>query len=655
MTTLDTLSVRIEIDPAAYAKFKKTIDDMARSTERAGRTMQDTFNEAGVAFRNVALAAGIAGAGVLAFALKSINAAGELGELADQLGVSTDMLQTLQAGAVESGVKVENLSASIEFFTRTIGDARQGSDNAVKAVRGLGVEFERAVASGADQDTLLRMFADRIAAIDDKSVAAAKGADLMGRGFQKLLPLFSGGSKALDEYSAQLERLGLKLTPEMIKKADDASDAIARMNFQAAQFAKTLAAEVAPAVSYVIGRLNDLITGPDISKIEKTLADRVDELRGLQEQLAGGAPRGIVEPAIKAAERDIQILEKRLEAARALRDKLEADLNARKAPTLSGGSISVGGGLVSDSEKKKAEEEFARQLKLEQAATQEEQKAYETMRDKALAQSEILYNLEFREIPGRQALLDALKQGNTAYAEEIEYQRILNQLKATGADVDETSIKLARARAKEMVALDRETERTKASMQELERFGDQAFDRIGAAMTEMAVEGKDAWRDWRNVAKGVISEVMQELIKLAAINPLKNAIFNSNTPTLGDVFGSKGGGSGLVAGGDFGFDWLQKVLKGFPFFAEGGRPPVGVPSIVGEKGPEIFVPDSAGRIIPNNQMGGGSGPIFNVDMRGASVEAVARLEKLVMRVNGSIESRAVSAITEARQRGFVSA
>ena len=39
-----------------------------------------------------------------------------------------------------------------------------------------------------------------------------------------------------------------------------------------------------------------------------------------------------------------------------------------------------------------------------------------------------------------------------------------------------------------------------------------------------------------------------------------------------------------------------------------------------------------------------SGPVFNVDMRGASVEAVQRLESLVQRVNGSIESRAVRAV-----------
>ena len=46
-----------------------------------------------------------------------------------------------------------------------------------------------------------------------------------------------------------------------------------------------------------------------------------------------------------------------------------------------------------------------------------------------------------------------------------------------------------------------------------------------------------------------------------------------------------------------------------------------------------------------------SGPTFNVDMRGASVEAVARLEKLVTSVNGSIERRALNVMSQARLRG----
>ena len=57
-------------------------------------------------------------------------------------------------------------------------------------------------------------------------------------------------------------------------------------------------------------------------------------------------------------------------------------------------------------------------------------------------------------------------------------------------------------------------------------------------------------------------------------------------------------------------------------FANGGNPPVGRPSLVGERGPELFVPNSAGTIIPNHQLGGmGSmNIVVNVDASGSSVE-----------------------------------
>uniref|UniRef100_A0A6H1ZEK3 Putative tail protein n=1 Tax=viral metagenome TaxID=1070528 RepID=A0A6H1ZEK3_9ZZZZ len=38
-------------------------------------------------------------------------------------------------------------------------------------------------------------------------------------------------------------------------------------------------------------------------------------------------------------------------------------------------------------------------------------------------------------------------------------------------------------------------------------------------------------------------------------------------------------------------------------FALGGRPPIGQASLVGERGPEMFVPDEVGSIIPNNKLG----------------------------------------------------
>ncbi len=97
------------------------------------------------------------------------------------------------------------------------------------------------------------------------------------------------------------------------------------------------------------------------------------------------------------------------------------------------------------------------------------------------------------------------------------------------------------------------------------------------------------------------------------------------TKSLGDAARSilKGIASDLLR---LGINTLLKntsigIFKDLPGFANGGRPPVGKPSIVGERGPEIFVPSTAGTIIPNNRIGRGStNVVVNVDATGSNVE-----------------------------------
>lgn len=65
-----------------------------------------------------------------------------------------------------------------------------------------------------------------------------------------------------------------------------------------------------------------------------------------------------------------------------------------------------------------------------------------------------------------------------------------------------------------------------------------------------------------------------------------------------------GGYGGAAATGTYGLEMAGGGFEGMAAagFAEGGRPPVGVPSVVGEKGPEVFVPDVAGMIISNRDL-----------------------------------------------------
>lgn len=65
----------------------------------------------------------------------------------------------------------------------------------------------------------------------------------------------------------------------------------------------------------------------------------------------------------------------------------------------------------------------------------------------------------------------------------------------------------------------------------------------------------------------------------------------------------------------------SSLFSALPGFANGGRPAVGRPSIVGERGPELFVPDRAGTILPNGVGMGSTTITVNVDASGTSADA----------------------------------
>jgi len=77
------------------------------------------------------------------------------------------------------------------------------------------------------------------------------------------------------------------------------------------------------------------------------------------------------------------------------------------------------------------------------------------------------------------------------------------------------------------------------------------------------------------------------------------------------------------AGGVKGFGSIFKSLLGFR--ADGGPVGKGKPFVVGERGPELFVPNTAGRIVPNHDFVS-QGRSFNFSQQQIQVAGALRLE-----------------------------
>ena len=151
------------------------------------------------------------------------------------------------------------------------------------------------------------------------------------------------------------------------------------------------------------------------------------------------------------------------------------------------------------------------------------------------------------------------------------------------------------------------------------------IERAGAllenSLTKAIRTGKLGFEDLKSVALSVLSE-----IAAAAIRSGLNEALGGN----GSEGGGGSGGNGLVNAGV----QLLSALLGSPGRATGGPVSPGRAYVVGERGPELFVPTSSGSIAANGGSGGGRDVRVSIAINapaGSAPDALARSSRQVAR------------------------
>ena len=81
------------------------------------------------------------------------------------------------------------------------------------------------------------------------------------------------------------------------------------------------------------------------------------------------------------------------------------------------------------------------------------------------------------------------------------------------------------------------------------------------------------------------------------------------------------------------------LFQNLPGLAKGGTAMANQPYIVGEKGPELFVPGKTGTVVPNNAMGGIGNITVNVDAGGSNVQGdAAQAKALGAAIGAAVQS-----------------
>ena len=295
------------------------------------------------------------------------------------------------------------------------------------------------------------------------------------------------------------------------------------------------------------------------------------------------------------------------------------------------------------------------------AAATESERVAQVIRDR-LAEGQLLQvkskvqdKISAAEISGDKMLAVRLQGLQKEIDIQYQYAQALAQeknIRAQEAIIFEGNTKLVanqRDTERELAAIQRQNEQDglqaitaylekqyelNTAIQQQNALAESVSSTLGQGMTSVfdaLIQGSDNWgKSLQQIASKVLVDIANQLIRIYVIEQAVSAIKSFLSPAL-----PFGGGSGQIGGvGTLGPNY------GIKQFAAGGTPPVGRPSLVGERGPELFMPGVRGSIIPNNALGGGStNVVVNVDARGSSVQGDER--------QGAALGRAISAAVQA--------
>ena len=192
--------------------------------------------------------------------------------------------------------------------------------------------------------------------------------------------------------------------------------------------------------------------------------------------------------------------------------------------------------------------------------------------------------------------------------------------------------------------------------EQMRDMGATTFDKLKTSLTDFVMTGKLSFKD---LGTFVIRSMVDMLIGQAIKSALNNSVAMFKASSIKKAMISLFEGAMktfasipfpfniAVVGGALAFGTgIVNKIRGFE---KGGRPPVGQPSIVGEKGAELFVPDQAGTVVPNDKLGMNKNVTVNfnintVDARGFNELLVNSRGVIINLINSAMNEKGRMAV-----------
>ena len=594
---------------------------------------------------------------------QSINNMDALAKQAQMAGVTTESLSALAYAADLAGVSQESLVTSMVRLSKGMSDAAMGTGEAIKGFNALKIDYK----SLQSTDDALLQIAERFEQLADGTNKTAISNSLFGRSGATLIPFLNAGREGAEKLRIEAEKLGLVLAGDTTKSAEQFNDSLTKLGSIFKGLINQTTTALLPILNSITqemfnsyleadqfrGSIQDIIRTDLprwLNKIAYGFAFTADIIgnvinvhRGLAmvllhaadvvsyvmaniqysmsvtdaQQEAALAKQASTLAKLKQNEQDFDAFQKesyknRLSFSKAMEDLqnsaidkpiIEMDLVKPQAPAMvDPKAVDKMGNMLKEAQLVAAEFERERQHGLEMLqikasmagmATNEKrvQEAVNAVLDATSA--------KLQEISDKRE--KAAGQGADS-ATLNEYDRQASEVERLGGMYAEITRQMEEATIASQMTFTFGWNKAFAQFsQDAQNYGAMAADMFGSLVSNMntAIDNfvETGKLSFSNFAESVIQDIIKIQLKMQASQLLQMGIKFA----IGAF--SAGTASGGVPGGDPG---------SYSTFASGGT--ITGPSIVGENGPELFIPGRSGAIIPNNNLSdvmGGGGVTYN--------------------------------------------
>lgn len=637
---IGALRVSLGLDSAAFEagthKAKKSAKGLGDHLKGALGVAADT---AKVALAGLTVAIGA-----------SIRSMDSMAKHADKVGLAVEDLQRLRHAADLSGVSTQTLDMAMQRFSRRVGEAAQGTGELKSTLEQYGIQIKNADGSMRSQVDILRDLANviqgttsaqerlRIAnkAFDSEGAAlvntlkdGADGLNAMMREADELGIVFDRNTAAnAEKFSDNLTRLrkilgGLvtQITADLLPYLAQFSDWVVANGPQIRAFAAGAIAFLAEGIGNVANRIRDLIKMFDSMLARLNVANASD-----------GARLTVLS---ERYQEQYRALEKAQERARKIESEMTGDIRDQIAFRKT--NLDLANQEAAAARAKLAATDL--EIQSIQAAMRARQGAANDLPDAAPSGGGVVLT-DLGAAKPKNGISDAarrrqeeLEDARRVVAEHLEMHR-----RATTTQLEQ----LAYARDKQLEQL--------KDLFDRQLIDKEAYEKAELAITEtyaveraeiIARENERAAKQTTKLVaesgRSIIDEMRPVFSELGGIfDGLTRGLKSWERVALASIAKVL---AALAAQGTFGRGGFLQILGQAAtgifggFRANGGPVMSGRAYMVGERGPEMFVPGQAGQIVANEALGAQSGVSLSyapvIDARGADAAAVTRLERIV--------------------------